>query len=113
MYFIHRNWEAGPLCKSVRHVPGRTVLEWFRGLWEPGGLGRAHSDLNGAPYVLEWLREYGDTPPEDMVELRRRIRMQLWADNELHIDDHSIRVSSMGAHLEEAFYFVDDARAAE
>ncbi|MGW5161921.1 hypothetical protein ACWEPN_41175 [Nonomuraea wenchangensis] len=112
MYFIHRDWEAGPLCKSVRHVPGRTVLEWFRGLWEPGGLDRAHSDLNGAPYVLEWLRECGDTPPENMVELRRRIRMQLGADNELHIDDHSIRISSMGTNLEEAFYFVDDARVA-
>ncbi|MFC4114067.1 hypothetical protein [Nonomuraea zeae] len=113
MYFIHRDWEAGPLCKSVRHVPGRTVLEWFRGLWEPDGLDRAHADLNGAPYELEWLRECGDTPPEDMIELRRRIRMQLWADNDLHIDDHSIRISSMGVHLEEAFYFVDDARVAE
>ncbi|MGW3347086.1 hypothetical protein ACWDA3_27595 [Nonomuraea rubra] len=49
MHFIHRSWEAGPLCKRIRHVPGRTVLEWFRGLWEPNGLDRAHSDLNGAP----------------------------------------------------------------
>ncbi|SEU26168.1 hypothetical protein SAMN05421811_108379 [Nonomuraea wenchangensis] len=113
MYFIHRDWEAGPLCKTVRHVPGRTVLEWFRGLWEPGGLDRAHSDLDGAPYEVELLRECGDTPPEDMVELRRRIRTQLWADGELHVDDHSIRIRSMGVHLEEAFYFVDDARVAE
>ncbi|MFK4037891.1 hypothetical protein ACI2LC_19040 [Nonomuraea wenchangensis] len=113
MYFIHRDWEAGPLCKTVRHVPGRTVLEWFRGLWEPGGLDRAHSDLDGAPYEVELLRECGDTPPEDMVELRRRIRTQLWADRELHIDDHSIRIRSMGVNLEEAFYFVDDARVAE
>ncbi|MEU7745575.1 hypothetical protein [Nonomuraea sp. NPDC049158] len=113
MYFIHRDWEAGPLCKRVRHVPGLTVLEWFRGLWEPDGLDRAYSDLDDELYELERLRECGDTPPEDMVELRRRIRMQLWADNELHIDPHSIRISSMGTSLEEAFYFVDDARVAE
>ncbi|GAA0947394.1 hypothetical protein [Nonomuraea longicatena] len=113
MYFIHRDWEAGPLCKRVRHVPGRTVLDWFRGLWEPGGLDRAHADLDDAPYELERLVECGDTPPEDLVELRRRIRMQLWADSELHIDAHSIRISSMGTNLEEAFYFVDDARVAE
>ncbi|MEU8403702.1 hypothetical protein AB0C28_51740 [Nonomuraea sp. NPDC048892] len=110
MYFIHRDWEAGPLCKRVRHVPGRTVLEWFRGLWEPDGLDRAHAELDGAPYELERLRECGDTPPEDLVELRRRIRMELWADRELHIDAHSIRISSMGAFLEEAFYFADDER---
>ncbi|MEV0167633.1 hypothetical protein [Nonomuraea fuscirosea] len=113
MYFIHRDWEAGPLCKKVRHVPGRTVMEWFRGLWEPDGLERAHAELDGAPYELERLRECGDTPPEDLVELRRRIRMALWADRELHIDAHSIRISSMGAHLEEAFFFVDDERVDE
>ncbi|MFD9944930.1 hypothetical protein ACFWYW_39155 [Nonomuraea sp. NPDC059023] len=113
MYFVHRDWEAGPLCKRVQHVPGITVFEWFRRLWEPNGLELAHADLNDAPHKLERLRECGDAPPEDIIELRRRIRMQLWADSELHIDAHSIRISSMGMILEEAFYFVDDTHVDE
>ncbi|NRQ31923.1 hypothetical protein HII36_08730 [Nonomuraea sp. NN258] len=113
MHFIHRDWEAGPLCKRVGHVPGVTVLEWFRRLWEPGGLERAHADLGHEVYELERLRECADGPPEDLVELRRRIRMRLWPDNELRVDEHAIRIRSMGMNLEEAFYFVDDACVAE
>ncbi|MBA2896944.1 hypothetical protein [Nonomuraea soli] len=113
MYFINRDWTAGPLSKTVRHFPGVSMLEWFQALWQPGGLETAQQTLGCREGRLESICTSGHPPPRTLEDLRNLIRIVWWADHHFRMDERSIRIFVADLWYETAYYFVEDAVVAE
>ncbi|MFI6483029.1 hypothetical protein ACIBH1_34225 [Nonomuraea sp. NPDC050663] len=113
VYFINRDWTAGPLGKTVRHFPGVSMLEWFQALWQPGGLEAAQQALGCRERRLESLCTSGHPPPRTLADVRNLIRLCWWADHTFLMDERSIRIFVNDLWYETAYYFVEDAAVAE
>ncbi|WP_327085439.1 hypothetical protein OIE66_24150 [Nonomuraea sp. NBC_01738] len=108
MYFIYRSWNQGPQSKLVRHVPGVTVLDWFRRAWDQATGEWLEGELGTAPYGLHTIFETGEPAPPNMAELRRLMRTHLYYEEEFRVDDHSVRVLTNDDDVKIAYYFADD-----
>lgn len=113
MYFVYRSWYEGPLGKLVRHYPGVTVLEWFRRVWEEAGRDEdayewVRREFGTDVYGLNSIFTTGEPAPTSMVDLRRLMREHLYYEEQLSMDDHSVRVFTNDDELELAYFFVDD-----
>lgn len=116
MYFVYRSWYEGPLSKLVRHYPGLTVLDWFRRSWYEAGREDAGEwvsrEFGTHVYGLGTIFQTGKPAPENMAELRRLMRDHLYYEEELRVDDHSVRVLTNDDEVKLAYYFADDALVA-
>ncbi|MFE0155149.1 hypothetical protein ACFWY5_48980 [Nonomuraea sp. NPDC059007] len=113
MYFVYRSWYEGPLSKLVRHYPGLSVLDWFRRSWYEAAGEDAYEwvrrEFGTDVYGLGSIFETGEPAPESMAELRRLMREHLYYEEELRVDDHSVRVLTNDDDVKLAYYFADDA----
>ncbi|GGO81578.1 hypothetical protein [Nonomuraea cavernae] len=113
MHFVYRSWYAGPLSKHARHFPGVTVLDWFRRSWDEAAREDAHEwvrrELGADVYGLYSVFETGEPAPTSMADLRRLMRHHLHYEEDLRVDDHSVRVLTNDDEVKLAYYFVDDA----
>ncbi|GAA4606936.1 hypothetical protein BJY16_006076 [Actinoplanes octamycinicus] len=120
MYFIQRWREETPLGKRVTALPGVTVLDWFRQGWRQDDPEKwVGEQLDGGPYGLESIferaRERQLPEPETMDQLRELLIEHLWAesDDDPRVGWHTVRVRTNDDETDLAYYFVDDAMAAD
>ncbi|GIH25794.1 hypothetical protein Aph01nite_41040 [Acrocarpospora phusangensis] len=116
VFFIYRSFYEGPLSKLVRHFPDATVLDWFRRVWDDAGADDAYAwverEFGTNVYGLHTIFESGLPAPESMPELRELLEKHLYVEQELRVDEHSVRVLTDDDEVDLAYFFVDDALVA-
>lgn len=116
VFFVYRSFYEGPLGKLVRHFPDARVLDWFRRVWDGAGAGDAYEwierELGADVYGLNTIFETGLPAPESMRELRELLEKHLYVEQELRVDEHSVRVLTDDDEVDLAYFFVDDALVA-
>ncbi|MFF5244648.1 hypothetical protein ACFY3V_10235 [Streptosporangium sp. NPDC000095] len=116
VFFIYRSVYEGPSGKLVRHFPDATVLDWFRRVWDEAGSGDAYEwitrELGASVYGLSTIFETGLPAPRSTAELHRLLEEHLDVEQELRVDEHSVRVLTDDDEVMLAYFFVEDALVA-
>ncbi|MEU5695459.1 hypothetical protein [Actinosynnema sp. NPDC020468] len=119
MLFVYRSHYEGPLGKRVVTLPDDSVLAWFRRGWTAGEdwpsteLG---GDVYGLGSVFRAVLSHDLPVPGSVGELRAVLHEHLYVEgdeDDIRLDDHSLRVRTDDDEVELAYYFLDDHVIAE
>jgi hypothetical protein len=120
IWFVYRTHYEGVLSKRVRRVKAPSVLAWFqRKLVEakksakPGNV--ANAELGGRVYglgtIFEAAKKEKLDPPKTIASLRAMLEEHLYVEGSIHLDAHTLRVSTDDDEVALAYFFFDDTAA--
>ncbi|GLW08784.1 hypothetical protein Misp01_39140 [Microtetraspora sp. NBRC 13810] len=123
-HFVYRTHYEGPLGRRILRLPDATPLAWFRRAWsalvdtpERDADAWLREELGGRVYGLssfvERAREHRIPAPATWQELDDVLRKHLYVEREVRVDEHSVRAFTDDDEVELAYFFFDDAVAAE
>ncbi len=117
VYFVYRSHYEGPSGKHVRKLPGDSVLEWFKTVWneakkvpdaEAWVQSTLGSDVYGFASIFEAARNESLRPPRNDETLEEYLSEYLYVEGDLRYQPHAIQVLTDDDEIELAYYFFDD-----
>ncbi len=117
VYFVYRSHYEGPSGKHVQKLPGDSVLDWFKSVWNdaknaPDAAAWVKSTLGGDVYglasIFEAAREESLKPPRTDEELEESLFGHLHVEGNLLYQPHAVQVLTDDDEIELAYYFFDD-----
>lgn len=120
IWFVYRSHYEGPLSKRIRRIEAPSVVDWFREKLTEARRAEtprdiANADLGGYVYgfgtVFEAVKEHDLRPPRTTEALEKILREHLYVEGgeeNVLIDDHSLRVRTDDDEVELAYFFFDD-----
>lgn len=120
IWFVYRSHYEGVLGKRVRRLKAPSVLAWFQKKLalakkssKPGTV--ADAELGGAPYgfgtLFEAAKKENLAPPKTIAALRDMLDEHLYVEGSVHLDAHTLRVSTDDDEVGLAYFFFDDVAA--
>ena len=117
VYFVYRSHYEGPAGKHVQKLPGDSVLDWFKTVWNEAkkapDVGEwANStlgcDVYGFASIFEAAREESLKPPSTDAKLEEDLSEHLYVEGEMLYQPHALQVLTDDDEIELAYYFFDD-----
>jgi hypothetical protein len=117
VYFVYRSHYEGPSGKHVRKLPGNSILDWFKSVWndakkapdvEAWVNSTLGSDVYGFASIFEAAREESLRPPRTDDKLEEYLSEHLYVEGEMLYQPHALQVLTDDDEIELAYYFFDD-----
>lgn len=117
---VYRTHYEGALSKRIRRFDDETVLAWFRRIWAAASATTdsrelANDELGGAVYgfssLLEAIKEQKIPAPTSIKKLKALVQEHLYAEGEIELDQHTLRVHTDDDEVELAYFLFDDHAA--
>ena len=123
IWFVYRSHYEGPLSKRVRRLSAPSIVAWFKAQLEeartslsPKDVGEAEigGRVNGFGSLFEAAKTQSLHTPKTTVALRKMLREHLHVEggeDNLKLDDHTLRVLTDDDKVKLAYFFFDDDAA--